>query len=958
MIKRTNKIIALIMCATTTTTLGSSIKVFAADTLEDKDGSFYNAVAYSNKYLYDGYRGTSGDEKTTYYNNGKYTELKDADASNEAIKYGNTDIQVDNDGVKELFNLQTGQFESESIEDQEPSIKNKLIKNLKNTKRYGSNVGNYLNLDKQIATNKSSFEDVWYQYSADYNGQDIKYVTTIDVAAQSNEDWDNITLKQGTGINSSFGDSYQFWFSVTTNDATNIESDGQPKTYNGDVEAASKYIAGRIKDYCGYDAEVIQKNGRWVIQVISDKKLDGDVITGHNGDISVATEEVPTSHIKYVDDGGTTSSTGGTTDSAGGTTGSTGSVTSTQYVTTIDVDAKTANQWRNITLKEGDGITSDFGSSYQFWFSIVVNDPTNLEIDGQAKTFNGDVTAATEYIAGRIKDYCGYDAQVVQQNGKPVIQIVSDVKLDGNVIQGFDDDFSVTTTTQEVSSTATTSGGTTDVTTGAAVTTSVVIDDTKEPVYYGVVNDDGKYMDISVLANIKLGYTVNDKTKSASIKKFGEKYGDESIVANLTSLDVLAQDSNYIYAKINVEFTSDSNISILYPDGINSKNYILRFSKALGEQVDGAYTPKEATAYEMNSESDFQSWLQPKVSDDWYNLDVFAKDGELYTVRFNKNSPKNTNEIQCQEIKFNTQVDIVYNINRNLITKVNDPSVQTEMARKKIETTDADQIRNLMKPYYSIDSEGNLWVLGLRKIYEFNGGGFNEKYTVSSVINNLDVYNKDNLVAWQSNDRNIYVTNINEYTNDDVNQAASTNSDANSNANSNTNSNTVSDDKVQNNNSWVKTKLGWEFFDESGKQVKDCWIKVNEKWYLINKDGIMQTGWANISGKWYYQNSDGSMATGWTMVDNKWYYLQSDGTMAIGWVNVDGSFHYLNDSGEMSIGWVCDAGNWYHLGTDGEMSTGWLKYGKHWYYLDENGKMLSDTAINGYNLGSDGALIN
>ena len=73
MIKRTNKIIALIMCATTITTLGSSIKVFAADTLEGKDGIFTMHVAYSNIYLYDGYRGTSGDEKTTYYSNGKYT---------------------------------------------------------------------------------------------------------------------------------------------------------------------------------------------------------------------------------------------------------------------------------------------------------------------------------------------------------------------------------------------------------------------------------------------------------------------------------------------------------------------------------------------------------------------------------------------------------------------------------------------------------------------------------------------------------------------------------------------------------------------------------------------------------------------------------------------------------------------------------------------------------------------
>jgi glucan-binding YG repeat protein len=40
------------------------------------------------------------------------------------------------------------------------------------------------------------------------------------------------------------------------------------------------------------------------------------------------------------------------------------------------------------------------------------------------------------------------------------------------------------------------------------------------------------------------------------------------------------------------------------------------------------------------------------------------------------------------------------------------------------------------------------------------------------------------------------------------------------------------------------------------------------------------------------------------------------------------------------------------------MSIGWLKYGKHWYYLDESGKMLSDTTVNGCNVGSDGALIN
>ena len=457
--------------------------------------------------------------------------------------------------------------------------------------------------------------------------QDVKYVTTIDVAAQSNDDWDNITLKKGNGINSSFGDSYQFWFSVTTNDATNLETDSQPKTYNGDVEAASKYIAGRITDYCGYDAEVTQINGRWVIQVISNEKLDGDVITGHNNDISVSTKEVPSSHIKYSND------------------------------------------------EEKNSVTTSA--------AVTVEQTTSAD-------------------------------------------------------------------------------------------SSFTIDYTKEPVYYGVVNNEGKYMDISKLANIKLGYKINGETKTVSIDEFGKAYGDEDIVANLTDIgtDILAQDPNYIYVSANVEFTSDkvefktgTDNQIIAPDSENSKEYILKISKAVGEKAEDAYTPKEVTAYEMDGESDFKSWIQPKCTDDWYNLDLYAKDGELYIVRFNKGGVDKTNEIQASQIKFENKRDDNYKINRNVITKVCDSSISTRMKGNQIVTTNADEIRNLMKPYYSIDSEGNLWVLGLKQIYEFNGSGFDEKYTVPAMISNLDVYNKDSLVAWGNNGSDYnYVTNIKEDT--------------------------------------------------------------------------------------------------------------------------------------------------------------------------------------------------
>lgn len=816
MIKRTNKILALIISATTATTLCPSVKVFAAETLKSKEGSFSNAVAYSNKYLYDGNR-ESEEEKTVLYSNGKYKELEDTDAY-DIEKYDNKYIELDDDNGKNLFNLQTGKFEDESIEDQEFDIKRKLIKELKDTDRYGEDVGKYLNLDKRISTNKESFGDVWYQYSVDYNGVDdenTRYITTIDINANSKDEWDNITLKKGSNVEATlFGDQYQFWFSVTANEADNKELDGQGKTFNGDVEAASEYIAGRLREYCGCDdVKVITVDGKVVIQIISTTQLDEDVIVSHNNDISITTKK-----------------------------------------TTVD------------------------------------NIPENPEV---LDTQNSSVFTSPE---------------AVEINNDFV-----DARLYGN--------------------------------------SSRLSIESDLPVYYGIVNNLGKYMDISSYANIKFIYKVDGKTKTANIEKFGEKYGEENITATLKSLDILAQDSTYVYARVNVEFSADRDIDVVYADGENSKEYILKISKSLGKKVDEAYVPKQVDAYEMNGESDFKSWIQPKINDDWYNLDIFAKNENLYIIRFNKDGENKKNEIQCIQVNFQTNRDNVLGVSRNKISKVCDPSVSTRLKNRKIETTDADEIRNLMKPYYSIDSEGELWVLGLKRIYKLNGSGFNEEFVVPLEINNLDVYNKSNLVAWgdDGNDEYVYVTNINEYEKDsnvdnDGTESEEKNFDE-------------SDYEVNIAKGWLETKQGWKYFDENGNQIKNSWIKVNEKWYLINENGIMETGWKNLSNKWYYLQPDGSMVVGWKNLNGKWYYLQSDGSMAIKWKNINGSWYYFNELGEMAIGWVNDSKNWYHLGTDGEMSIGWLKYNKKWYYLDGSGRMLTNTIINGYKIGSDGTLV-
>ena len=60
----------------------------------------------------------------------------------------------------------------------------------------------------------------------------------------------------------------------------------------------------------------------------------------------------------------------------------------------------------------------------------------------------------------------------------------------------------------------------------------------------------------------------------------------------------------------------------------------------------------------------------------------------------------------------------------------------------------------------------------------------------------------------------------------------------------------------------------------------------------------------------------------------------------------------------MQTGWVEDNYKWYYLNNSGVMQTGWLKdIDGRWYYLYENGSMATNTVIDGYVIGSNGAWI-
>ena len=143
------------------------------------------------------------------------------------------------------------------------------------------------------------------------------------------------------------------------------------------------------------------------------------------------------------------------------------------------------------------------------------------------------------------------------------------------------------------------------------------------------------------------------------------------------------------------------------------------------------------------------------------------------------------------------------------------------------------------------------------------------------------------------------------------------------------------------------------------QQNRGVWRQESGKWYYYIGSAKV-TGWKMIDNKWYYMNNDGIMQTGWVKHANNWYYLNSDGAMQTGWVLLGKTWYYMNRDGIMQTGWVKYANNWYYLNSDGAMQTGWVLLGKTWYYMNNDGIMVTGKQIidgKEYHFNNDGVWI-
>ena len=106
--------------------------------------------------------------------------------------------------------------------------------------------------------------------------------------------------------------------------------------------------------------------------------------------------------------------------------------------------------------------------------------------------------------------------------------------------------------------------------------------------------------------------------------------------------------------------------------------------------------------------------------------------------------------------------------------------------------------------------------------------------------------------------------------------------------------------------SWAKVNnLFWVYL-RNGSLVHSEWIKENDKWYYLNKKGVMVTGWQELpwqgSVDWYYFDSSGAMVKGWQQLSwskgTNWFYFSDSGAMLKNTSrNIDGKTYYFNSDG-------------------------------------------------------------
>ncbi|MDG5852736.1 N-acetylmuramoyl-L-alanine amidase family protein [Clostridium beijerinckii] len=414
--------------------------------------------------------------------------------------------------------------------------------------------------------------------------------------------------------------------------------------------------------------------------------------------------------------------------------------------------------------------------------------------------------------------------------------------------------------------------------------------DTATSKVFNIYTDtNGAYIDADYnLGKVKVTTTADGAKKEVTVENTNDTYdaagansaGKDKISASVKQTKVLTQDKDNIYRLVEVtvktgygDITEINGVELAKIaadktifDGTSTEvtfPAIQKISKAQSsDEVDGAKYAKTVTTYALSNDSG-------ETLDDT-GLFTGTINAE-YTVVGNKLVAYTTDKSYTGASSEGAKVLArAYTLKSKSSYYYADSEDQT---KEDCEVSAQDKTTSAVQT----DVDGNLWRLDGGYIYKFDGtDDWDKVYKVDGSFDELQVYDKDNMVAWSEDD-------------DVYSLIGGKSADENNGGETTTPVTTAG---------WTQTAAGWTY---------------------TKADGTKATGWLQDGGAWYYLKADGTMATGWVQDGATWYYLNGSGAMQTGWLNDNGTWYYLNGSGAMLSNTTTPDG--YYVGANGA----WVK---------------------------------
>lgn len=475
---------------------------------------------------------------------------------------------------------------------------------------------------------------------------------------------------------------------------------------------------------------------------------------------------------------------------------------------------------------------------------------------------------------------------------------------------------------------------------------------------FGYISDSGVYIDCSYDLNLYAYSTVTSDAAAKGkmypikdiedtadgVKEKGVDDDDKEIsVKGIQFVKYIGQDDKYIYSVIAVYL--ENSYSVYTGEKIATTTphyYVQKVTKQRDDKQDGAYKPKDTECYEIAPEKAKDGDSKTAIA--MGNGDISdAFNALLADTHEAKNKTYKTTDITTdldgKNVKYAIVDGIIYAYFEDEEDKIKTYKIKLASSEKldrynndlkkdkdrsklssHVAIKDGDKDHKMKDVEddncpWTIDINGTLWFIDNGTIYKsVKMGDYESVYSCDRSLDCLDVYDENNLIAWDSDD-GVYTT-VTEGAKAAKEEAEQL----------------VGNQQDQNNAQQQTAKVGWDqladgswnFYDATGAKVLG-WVNVGGTWYFMDKTtGVMQTGWVQDGGNWYYLNP---VSDGWK------------GAMKTGWINDRGTWYYLNSSGAML------ANQWFQ-DTDG-----------NWYYLNQSGAMAVNTTIGGYYVGANGAWI-